>query len=423
MRFLSRSLASASALLVAGVISAQSNSNDAPFNNGGDVVFIFSSPSSGFSSLSNPPDANGDLFWRAHATLADVAPAYGAGAAGHVMEVDGYYESLFDTDWTSSPHFYQRLHGPAVVNALGGLEPSFFTTGFGGGAYPETLVQLGPSGFGNPCTVAPTLCSPPGGICPPTGFVNGYIVDIQFGSAIASGVVVPANKTANSNYAMTYFVHGGMTASGGTCGLGDYDLQDVHSTDESQSDTTGNAINPDSGFQVAASGPIQDATASMAENSDTWRENVFQPVAQTNATLGVEVGPNFGGAMNGRRLSTGSGQATLGGELRDFAAASIPNLGVGAISLGRLPFPGLSVLGGTLLLIPDGLFNASSGVWQAPVVARTAVFTAEGCAIFPQLPVPPINAILHAQAARINIGPVISLNSTVQVVPVQLTNP
>jgi hypothetical protein len=418
MRFLSRSLVAASVVLAGGVMSAQ-NSNDSPWNNGGDVVFIYSSPSSGFSSLAFPPDVTGDLYWRAQPDLADVDAAYGAGVAGHVMEVDGYYESLFDTDWSSTPSFYVRMHGPAVTNGLGGLEPSFFTAGLGGGVYPETVVLVGPSGFGNPCTIAPSLCSPSGGTCPPVGFVNGYLVDIQFGSALASGVVVPATKTA-SDYALTYFVTGGMTASGGTCGLGDYDLQDVHSTDESQADSTGNGINPDGGFQLAGGGAVNEGVASMAEGHEAWRGNYFQPIADSGLGGGVENGDNGGGAMNGRRLPVGSGLATLGGELRDFAAVGTPNLGVGALSLARIPFPGLTILGGTLLLLPDGLFNATSGVWQAPVTGITFVFTAEGRALFAQLPVPPtaVGATVHAQAARLNIGPVLTLNSTNQVAPV-----
>jgi hypothetical protein len=409
MRYLSRSLATAGALLAVGVMSAQSTSNDYPRNNGGDVVFIYSSPSSGFSSLAFPPDITGDLYWRAEGAMNDVAAVIGS-----AMEIDGYYESLFDTDWSSTPSFYVRNHGPAVANGLGGLEPAFFTLGLGGGAYTDTVVLVGPSGFGNPCTVAPSLCSPSGGTCPPPGFVNGYIVDLQFGSTVGSGVVVPANGTATSNYALTYFVTGGMTASGGTCGLGDYDLQDVHSTDESQADP-GAGINPDGGFQIAGGGAVNDAVASMAEGHETFRENIFQPIANSGLGGGVEVGDNSGGAMNGFRLPVASGLSTLGGELRDLDGVGASILGIGAISLTPLGNPGLVVLGGNLLVLPDGLFNSTSQLWQAPLGPFAALFTTEGGASFAQLPVPVSAAgvTVFAQAARLILtGPVLSLNSS-----------
>lgn len=420
MRFLSRSLTAAS-LLVAGVTSAQSVSNDIPVNNGGDVVFIYSSPSSGFSSLAFPPDVTGDLYWRAHGNsavgsvdLMDVAAVIGS-----AIEVDGYYESLFDTDWSTSPSFYVRNHGPALADSggLGGMEPSFFQVGLGGGSYTDTVVTVGPSGFGNPCTVAPSLCSPSGGTCPPPGFVNGYLVDLQFGSTVGSGIVLPTNGT--TDHATTWFVTGGMTASGGTCGLGDYDLQDVHSTNESQADATGNGINPDGGFQIAGSGPIMDAVASMAEGHETIRENVFQPIANSGLGGGVENGDNGGGATNGRRLPVGSGLATLGGELRDLAG--VGNIGIGALSLTPLPGTGLPVLGGNLLILPDGLFNATSALWQGPIQAATFTFTSEGRALFQQLPVPvtAAGATVYAQAARLQFSPGLTLNSSGRVVAVR----
>ncbi|MEM7311450.1 MAG: hypothetical protein AAF682_32600, partial [Planctomycetota bacterium] len=177
MRTAYRALGVASALaLTGGLAAAQVNSNDSTFNNNGDVVFIYSSPSSGFTSLAFPPDVTGDLYWRAHSG-ADFMNDVDA-VIGSAMEVDGYYESLFDTDWSSTPSFYSRAHGPALPDSagLGGLEPSFFQLGL----TTETVVLVGPSGFGNPCTVAPSLCSPSGGTCPPPGFVNGYLIDLAF---------------------------------------------------------------------------------------------------------------------------------------------------------------------------------------------------------------------------------------------------
>lgn len=412
MRTATRVLGLASALaLVAGTAAAQ-NSNDSPLNNNGDVVFFYSSPSSGFSSLAFPPDITGDLYWRAHSgaeMMNDVDPLLGS-----AMEIDGYYESLFDTNWNTSPSFYSRSHGPALPDSggLGGLEPAFFQLGL----TSETVVLIGPSGFGNPCTIVPSLCSPSGGSCPPPGFVNGYLVDIGLGSSPGSGVVLPADGTSASDMATTYFVTGGMTATGGLCGSGDYDMQDVHSQDETQADTTGNGVNPDGGLQLAGGGPALEAVSSMAEGHETWRGNIINVQANTGTGLGVEVGDNGGGAMNGRRLSVGSGLATIGVELRDLnTAATLPgaNLGIVGASLSSIPNPGFPALGGNLLIFPDGLFNTTSGVWQAGIASATFVFTGEGAATMAQLSIPTtaVGATLHIQGAALSFA-TLSIDST-----------
>jgi hypothetical protein len=419
MRTAIRVLGYAGALaFVASSAAAQTNSNDSPLNNGGDVVFIYSSPSLGFSSLAFPPDVTGDLYWRSHpgsGFMNDVDPGLGS-----AMEIDGYYESLFDTNWGTSPSFYVRMHGPALpdVGGLGNLEPSFFQVGLGGGAYGETVVLVGPSGFGNPCTIAPSLCSPSGGTCPPPGFVNGYLVDLQFGSTPGSGIVLPADGTAASDMATTYFVTGGMTATGGACGLGDYDLQDVHSTNETQADPTGNTINPSGGFQIGGSGAVPDALNSMLEGHEAWRGNIVNVQANSGGGMGVEIGDNGGGAMNGRNLSVSSGLSTIGVELRDLNSTSTPgHLGIVGASLGAFPNPGFPALGGNLLIVPDGLFTTTSGVWQSAFLPVTFVFTAEGVATMVQLPIPTtaVGAVLNIQGASLN-AITITLDSTNAVV-------
>jgi hypothetical protein len=408
MRTATRVLGVLGALAVtASFANAQVNSNDSPRNNGGDVVFIYSSPSSGFSVGTNPPDLNGDLYWRAMdgGMMNDFDALIGSS-----MEVDGMYESLFDTHWgtasspaSSAPDFYDRTFGPANADSggLGGLEPSFFTLG----VTAEVLVSLGNSGFGNPCTVAPSLCSPSGGTCPPAGFVNGYLIDIGFGSTPGTGIVMPADGVAGS--ALTYFVTGGMTASGGVCGLGDYGLQDIHSTDESAGDTTGNLINVNGGFQVAASGPIMDAISSMCESHETWRGNICNMQADSGVGLGVEIGDNGGGGTNGRRLSVGSGLATLGVEIRDLGAAlsGCSILGVAGASLTGLPNPGIPALGGNLLVLPDGVFNSTAGVWQGPIAAGAFVFTTEGSFTGAQVAIPATAAgvTLFVQGLNLNV--------------------
>ena len=361
--------------LAGGWAAAQSPSNDAPFNNGGDVIFLYSTPSVG-ATPGGPPNLNGDLFWRSYSGAGFAANVDPSGAA--TLEIDGYYEALYDTDWSTPPQLYIRSHGPALPDAggLGGLEPAFFQLG---GLTSETVVVLGSTGFGSPCTIAPSLCSPSGGSCPVPGFVNGFQVDVAFGSTVGSGVVLPADGTSASDLATTYFVHGGMSATGGPCALGDYVLQGVHSTDETAADVTGFGINPYAGWQFAGSGPFFDSIASMVEMSETWRGPVLNPVADSGTGLGVERSDNGGGAMNGRLLGVSGGVATLGVELRDNTGAALPNqLALVGASFTPLAVPGSPVFGASLLLGTGATFRASTAVWQGSMAPTVFVFTQEG---------------------------------------------
>ena len=315
---------------------------------------------------------------------------------------------LFDTDWSTTPAFYVRHHGSAGPDTagLGGLEP-LFLSGAPIASYGDITVLVGPSGFGNPCTVAPSLCSPSGGTCPPAGFVNGYLVDLFFGSTPGTGIVLPADGTPGSDTATTWFVTGGMTASGGTCGLGDYDLQDVHSTDETQADSTGNGVNPLGGFQLAGGGPVQEGVASIAEGNVTFRGNIFAGRGGHRHRSRCR-----GRRQRRRRLERPATSASAvawppsASEIRDLGGSAGPNLGIAGLSLTPLPNPGLPALGGNLLVLPDGLFNSTSGVWQGPVVATTFVFTAEGAFTGVQLaiPVTAIGAIVYAQGATFSLA-------------------
>jgi hypothetical protein len=392
--------------ILAGVVTAQ-NGNNSPLNNGGDVIFLYSSPVSIGGPALGPADPLGDLYWRAHNGANFMCDTFGPLPGTQTMEIDGYYESLFDTDWTTSPSFYLRGHHPL---AAGGLPDLLAGT--------SQFVAIGASGFGNPCTVAPSLCSPSGGVCPPPGFVNGYITDITFGATAGSGIVLPSDGTAASDTATVWYVTGGMPAVGGLCGLGDYDLQDVHSTNETQADP-GTGLNASGGFQIAGGGLVNEAVSSMAEGHEQWRGNIVNVVA-ASAGGPVEVGSLLGGAMNGRRLPVGAGGATLGVELRDFAgAAAGPNIGIVGASLTALGGPGFHIpppLGDAWLkVLPDGLFNSTSALWQGAVVPLNPIgFTLEGAFGSVQLPVPvtAVGATLHIQGATFSLpaGPIDSTN-------------
>ncbi len=352
------------------------NNNDATLNNGGDVLFSYSDPALG-----------GDLYWRAHTGANMMNDTSGpSGAPVQTMEVDGYFESLFDTDWATTPIFYDREHVP-LASGLPVL---------GGG----TLVVLGPSGFGDPA---------PG--CPPAGFVDGYIVDIAFGATPGSGVVLPADGTTGSDTATVWHVGaaGCIAAVGclpGACGAGDYTLQDVHSTNETQADIGGTGLNPSGGFQIAGGGLFLEGLTSMAEGSETWRGNLVQVVAASSGGAGVEVALNGGGAMNGRALPVSGGGATLGIQIRDLAGSSGPNIAIAGASLTKIGGPGAFALGGWLKVIPDGLFNSTSALWTGSVAPIVFAFGPEGAYTGPVLPVPPTaaGATLNVQGATFDLG-------------------
>jgi hypothetical protein len=393
----------AGALVLGAGFSAAQNSNDSTYNNGGDVAFFYSSPSPGGC-------LTGDLYWRTH-TGANFMNDVDAALGGSLMEIDGYYESLFDTDWSTTPQFYTRAH----LFDFNGTVPDLAS--YCAGTSGITVI-VGGSGFGAPCTVAPSICSPAtvGSVCAAPGFVIGWIVDIGFGPTVGSGVVmtaagIPGGAPAGDDMATVWFVTPGMIATGGTCGAGDYAIQDIHSTDETQADVAG-GLNLSGGFQVAGGGLAHEGVASMAEGHETWRNNIVNVRANTLGG-GLEVGDNGGGARNGRNLSVGGGGSQIGVELRDLAGSGGPNIGIVGASLTPLPNPGLPALGGNLLVLPDAIFNSTSAIWQGPVVPVTYVFTPEGAFTSAVLNVPPTaaGATLHLQGATFSLV-TFTLNST-----------
>jgi len=130
-----------------------------------------------------------------------------------------------------------------------------------------------------------------------------------------------------------------------------------------------------------------EAVTSMAEANVTWQGNTLTMTADTGSGLGVEstlgVGsPYGGGALNGRRLDVTSGLASLDAWIEDWEAVGTSHLAIVGASLTPLPSPGLPALGGNLLVLPDGVFNATSGVWQGVVIASSDVVSGGSDAVF-----------------------------------------
>jgi hypothetical protein len=400
MRTFAQSIAAAGALAVmAGLASAQAGAhfptyNNLLMNNGGDVIYIFSDPSVGFAVGTNPPDVNGDLYWK-------VVPGKAMTTASGTIEIQGFEETLYDGDWNTPPDFYDRVLGAAVDSAAGtganpgNLEPTFFSQGLG---TADVLISVGNSGFPNPCTVSPAFCG--GAACHPTG-IPGYITAITFGSTPGTGLVIPADGTSNS--AVTYFLPGGMTWSSvpfGPCGTGDYSFNGAFSTDEHLADTTGAGLSPFGGFAVGGSGPLADLNTDAEENNLEFFGAVIQAEVSDTA-LGW--GPEPGTA--GLDLSVGSGGATIGVRLRHIEGGLTGNSAFCAGSLTELPAPGVPVLGANLLILPDSIFNSTAGVWVGTIVVGTPAgyVVQEGDFTSIQLPVPATAAGINLQIQGFSI--------------------
>jgi len=382
----------AALVLLAGLAGAQSN--DVPLNNGDDVFYTFSNPSLA-GGLTSPP--TGDMFWK---VIPGDRVLNHRTDLGAMVAIDGYHELLFDTDWSTSPSFYDRAHGPAELGPLGVLRPAFFSQG----ATSEVLVQLGPSGFGNPCTIAPSLCSPSGGSCSPPGFQIGYSVDLSLGDTTGSGIVVPADGTTASDLATTYFVPGGMPTTGGLCGLGDYALQDSHSTDETMVGIAGNR-NPYGGFVLGGT-VMSEQKSQTATALITFRDPMLNVRADAGTGLGEEISKNGGGAMNALRLSVGAGQSALNVELRSNQHAGVPNVAVVGASLTGLVGASIPVLGAELLILPDGVFQATTSHWIGSVGPAVFLYTSEGAYVGTPIPVPALLAgnDVFLQGAVLDLG-------------------
>jgi hypothetical protein len=366
-------LAVIAALATAGLAQ---NSNDTPLSNGFETVVFFSDPSGG--STFSIPGTVGDMFWRAYS--GDRMLAHQQGLSGSsTMEIDGFYEELYDTDWSTTPHFYTRMVVPAlpVPGAPCALEPDFLQLGFTGAT--GTTVLMGPSGFGTPCTIAPSLCSPGGcGIGGPIG----WITDIGFGPTPGSGVVLPADGTSASDVAVAYFLPDGMPATGGPCGQGDYSLQALYSTDESQADDCG-GLNAFSGKKLGTAAAVQDPYNETPVASVAWREPMLNVIADSGP--GAETGLNGGGALNGFKLDTQGGAAHIGIEVRDLGGVGGTAFGWWSTAAGGPP--GVLHQGAWLL---QRFSRDMPACFRGMVAPTVFTFVPEGAFASCQMAVPPV---------------------------------
>lgn len=387
MRTAARLFGVAGALaFIAGSAAAQNN-NDMTINNDGEVLFVLSDPSSGFSNGSNPPAVfTGDYFWK-------VYPSEALHCKEGSLDVSVMWEVMIDTDWSTTPDFWDRVIGNAYecggTDLDGDMAPDctpvcarvpdwLATGGFDSG---DVLYILGDGGIPNPCTISPAACTT-GGICPLSGLIGYQVQWYGFSDPIpcdgsassylpAAAGGVPVTPGYDGDSCITYFAPGGMVfsnpATPGSCGFGDYIFQMDYSTNETQGDCCGEGFSPYGGFAVSGftGGIFLDPLNWTATSHLGFEQDIINVIGQTDALgLGRENGVAAGGATNGLCLDTNSGSADVKIELRDWNTGSTNPAGnlafVAFGASGPIPAPGLSIFGGCLMVIPDGILSAST---------------------------------------------------------------
>jgi hypothetical protein len=341
----------------AGVAQNPIQENDIQFNNGTDVVFLYSDPSVGSSAGTGVVDLSGDLLWKSYPATALKSPVP---IATPQMQLVGFDWAIYDTDWSTSATIYDVLISTGTVGTAaplaGVITPNF--------ADPNAVLLLGgPSGFPDPCTISPALCTAGG--CPPVGYVNGYLVDASLaGPCDGSGLPAHILLAKDNHYCATQFVPGGMTfMSGppGACGIGDYSIMDAHSTDETQfaDPAVGPSnMNPYGGFQIG--GP---AAALGPEPSTEIAKYAFQ---FCEPTISIYVGSDptevSASLPGGLKFLTGDAGAQadvsgLGGTTIRYIVYDEDGLPVGttlcfasSCIAPLLPNPGLNIMGAQVLL-------------------------------------------------------------------------
>lgn len=383
------------AVLVLGVCaSAQpanpANQNDLTLHNGLDGFFIFSDPSVGAATGTNPPNLNGDLFWK---VFPKEAMHFGTSAAGGnppgTAEISGIRVSIADTDWSTSPAMHDLILTPGrpspTAAFAGNIEPDYTSPA-------AIFISFGPSGLPDPCTIPGSGCT---GGCP-TG-LNYYDIDLFFGTGAGDGIVVQADGTVD--WTLVSFLPGGMTATGGRCGAGDYVTQAAYSSnfftggrEEKQADWLGTGFSAFSGqsignFNGAPTGYVPD----VIQDTPALEISFVQPILTPMVDIGDGVMDRGLVTLN---VSTGTGTVSMGFESFDYRSIGSTLLTSGVLAGTTLPVPGL---GGLLLDPSDPVFNFLlslnlignyayvAGPQSAPGVVSTFH---DGIALTPMVPLP-----------------------------------
>lgn len=343
MRSFFRLVAVALAALGAGGFASAQNGNDNLLHNGGGVLYYFGSPSIGFSTGVNPPDFSGDWYWK-------VYPATSITTSSGVSEVTGWQVTLLDTDWTTSPAFYDTIFAkgkPSTANP-GNIEPDFTDPN-------AVFLSIGVSGFVNPCIADPSLCG--GGLCPPAGQLLGYDVAVGLGTCTGDGILFVSDD--NTHFTESSFFPGDMFYGGpaGACGTGDFVWMNDNSTDEKQASPTGVAYSFYGGRNFTGVGltpnPLaRNATQHIELCSPTLNIRLGAPVALPIPYGTTGQGETGLAGVNADLTGTGGAGLQFGYRLYDDVGLTqiVPfALATSCVLVPPAP-PGIPVMGGNVLL-------------------------------------------------------------------------
>lgn len=342
------------------------NCNDLPFSRATGILYFNNDPSVGAAAFGGSNPANDDFAAKCIPARLLVRPdTTSVGGTAATMEIVGFEEEIYDTDWTTPADFGDLYISAGVLNVTtGDIEPDFT-------AYPTNgiLINGANSGFPNPCSFGG--CPTP--TCPGTGQVAGWGSIFTFGTAQGQGIIHTADGTFDLS--ITKFVMGGQTLSGGgTCGLGDFDAFFPTSTTETEfiGDNGGNTRYD--GFQIGATGatPASGFIAGPLSEATIEQPQYFEP------TLNMQIAYDGITAEIGRgaySFSVANGSATA------FSPAVFSRQGYGDLcgAYGSLNlFPSatpLTIPGFTIGLLadpfdPSGIPNTTAGVWAGAVVQQ-----------------------------------------------------
>jgi len=357
--------AAAAALLLSRIAGAQlavGNENDHLLENGGDVIYIYTDPSTGPGvGTSGVPDfATNDFLWRvtskkAMKSCTGTAEMTGldifafdfdftfADAGGNNTAVADMYLSKSDT--TNPP-----------VNPLQ-IEPDQTDPN-------AVLVTFGPGTPKNNVFV-----TDPG--CPPPNYLYGYEFDVDLtgGAGVGAGIVITAD--GNTDNCITDFIPGLQTYSGaGACGSGDGADPDLHSSDvlggpgETQFDLVGGAQYSEfGGFGQSGVLGGTDGIREIAVNYGQFAEPIVNMRVDSATGVGLEeglAGVEYLWPVSGGQLGA------------DYFA--LQGIGKKCAIMGTLSPPLASCInfkGGKLGLLPtDPLFGIFLNLWTGTITQQ-----------------------------------------------------
>jgi hypothetical protein len=238
------------------------------------------------------------------------------------------------------------------------------------------------------------------GACPPAGQVVGYIVEVNLLGAGGpnGGLLVTAD--GNTDLVTSSFLPPNMTfATGsGPCNLGDYILEDLHSSNvfggtpgEFQAPTaSGNS--PYGGFSVAA-GIAADATSEVQDQQAEFQQMVVEGRTSYDPVFNPALGTT-GLGLSSLRFSVAAGTANYGSKV--VAASHVGDFGfVFGSTFPQLAYPGIVAFGIDFLInLADPLVNTTSSFWNGAIalVNNGGAPYDDGWATYVLLPVPAVAA-------------------------------